>query len=480
MIYDFNVTTNIEKHYDICILGTGPAGITLARKLSLNGRSVALFEAGGLDYSEESQEFYDCESVGHDGWPKFTRLRYFGGTSNHWSGRCRPFESSDFSDRKINGLPGWPIRYGYIEPYLTEAMGILDLNIADGFQPINDDLLEASFHADAFSKSPPTRFKQKYLPEIEASENIDCFYNATAVDLILDQPHQTVTQVKVRNYKNHQTVVSATKFIICLGGIETPRFLLNCKNQIATGVGNSSDMVGRCFMEHLNVPMGAFLYRDHEMDDSLQFAADDELVTALGIGKSNIAMGIVKKIRSYGRTHAIKSFFKNLACELEIVEKVQFISDFKCPGMGSIGTLIEQAPNLDSRVSLAHDVDQFGLNKARFDWQISAFDKHTIRQTAVTMAKEFAKSRLGSIRLADFILDETMDIEFGNHSHHMGTTRMSDNPKYGVVDSDSKVHDLDNLYIAGSSIFSTGGACNPTMPIVQLTLRLADHLNGHS
>ena len=148
--------------------------------------------------------------------------------------------------------------------------------------------------------------------------------------------------------------------------------------------------------------------------------------------------------------------------------------------MGSIGTLIEQAPNLDSRVSLAHDVDQFGLNKARFDWQISAFDKHTIRQTAVTMAKEFAKSRLGSIRLADFILDETMDIEFGNHSHHMGTTRMSDNPKYGVVDSDSKVHDLDNLYIAGSSIFSTGGACNPTMPIVQLTLRLADHLNGHS
>ena len=123
MIYDFNVTTNIEKHYDICILGTGPAGITLARKLSLSGRSVVLFEAGGLEYSEESQEFYDCESVGHDGWPKFTRLRYFGGTSNHWSGRCRPFESSDFSDRKINGLPGWPIRYGLsYRPYKKETL----------------------------------------------------------------------------------------------------------------------------------------------------------------------------------------------------------------------------------------------------------------------------------------------------------------------------------------------------------------------
>ena len=142
MLYDFNLTTTIDKNYDVCIAGTGPAGITLARKLSQAGLQVILLEAGGLDYSEQSQEFYECESVGHDGWPKLTRLRYFGGTSNHWSGRCRPFEKSDFEDREINRLPGWPIRYSSIEPYLNEAMKIFDLDTESGFKPINDDLLQ--------------------------------------------------------------------------------------------------------------------------------------------------------------------------------------------------------------------------------------------------------------------------------------------------------------------------------------------------
>lgn len=163
---------------------------------------------------------------------------------------------------------------------------------------------------------------------------------------------------------------------------------------------------------------------------------------------------------------------------MEIEDKVQFISDFKCPGMGNIGTLIEQSPNLDSRITLSKETDDLGINKANFEWKISDFDRNTIRETGLAMAKEFANSGLGNIRLSDFILDDKLEIKFGHHAHHMGTTRMSENPKYGVVDKNSKVHDLDNLYIAGSSVFSTGGACNPTMPIIQLCLKLADHLNG--
>ncbi len=149
MLFDFNFQTDIDKHYDVCVVGTGPAGITLARKLSEAGQTVLLLEAGGLDYSEQSQDFYECEIAGHNAWPKFSRLRYFGGTSNHWSGRCRPFDSSDFKSREINGLPGWPIRYSEIEPYLGEAMEILDLDKEMGFQPMNDDLLQVHFSPDA-------------------------------------------------------------------------------------------------------------------------------------------------------------------------------------------------------------------------------------------------------------------------------------------------------------------------------------------
>ena len=478
MLFDFNVQTTIDKKYDVCIVGTGPAGITLARKLSTSGKKVVLLEAGGLDYSDNSQDFYECESIGHEAWPKFTRLRYFGGTSNHWSGRCRPFDSSDFDDREINGLPGWPIRYSSIKPYLDEAMGILDLNTERGFQPASDDLLEKYFSPDAFSKSPPTRFKGKYLSEIDNSQNIDCFYNATATDLKLDVSHSSVTNIQISNYKSYKANISANKFILCLGGIETPRFMLNCNNQLKSGIGNSNDMVGRCFMEHLNVHMGSFLYRDQENLTGMQFYSDDKFVEKDDIGKSNITLGIVKKVKSYGRTRAIKTFFKNLACQMEIEDKVQFISDFKCPGMGNIGTLIEQSPNLDSRVTLSDETDKLGLNKTKFEWKINNYDRKTIRATGLAMAKEFSNSGLGNIRLSGFMLDESLEIKFGHHAHHMGTTRMSKYPQDGVVDENSKVHDLDNLYIAGSSVFSTGGACNPTMPIIQLCLRLADHLNG--
>ena len=478
MLYDFNLLSNIVSKYDTCIVGSGPAGITLALKLAANGQKVLLLEAGELTYSEKSQEIYDCESIGHDAWPKYTRLRYFGGTSNHWSGRCRPFEKSDFQNRTINGLPGWPIRYNEIAPYLPEAMEILELDLQKGFKPINESTLENHFYADAFSQSPPTRFNSKYIDQITASKNIDCFLNATAVDLQLDKSHQTVTHIKVSNYNGESASARASRFILSLGGIETPRFMLNCNQQIKSGIGNGSDMVGRCFMEHLNVPMGSFLYREPKKFTKLQFFTDDNFCQSAMTGKSNITMSIVNSVKSYGRTKAIKTFFKNLACQMEIDKKVQFISDFKCPGMGTIGTLIEQAPSLDSRVSLGETSDTFGLRKAKLDWKIGAYDQNTIRQTALTMAKEFSSAGLGQIRLADFILNPEQEIKFGHHAHHMGTTRMSDDPQHGVVDRNAKVHGLDNLYIAGSSVFSTGGACNPTMPIIQLCLRLADHLRA--
>ena len=479
MLHDFNHLNNIVSKYDTCVVGSGPAGITLALKLAASGDKVLLLEAGELSYSEQSQELYDCESVGHDAWPKYTRLRYFGGTSNHWSGRCRPFETADFQKRTINGLPGWPIRYSELKPYLSEAMKILDLDPQEGFTPINKKpTLKDHFYPDAFAQSPPTRFNSKYIAQITASEKIDCFINATAVDLKLNSSHQTVSHIEVANYNGATVSVKAGRFILCLGGIETPRFMLNCNRQVKTGIGNGSDMIGRCFMEHLNVPIGSFLYREPENFSKLQFFTDDEFCQKSRIGRSNITMSIVSSVKSYGRTKAIKTFFKNLACQMKIEEKVQFISDFKCPGMGNISTLVEQAPNLDSRVRLGNGTDSLGLRKAQLDWQISSYDQNTIRQAAVTMAKQFSTAGLGQIKLADFILDPELAIKFGHHAHHMGTTRMSDDPHYGVVDQNSKVHGLDNLYIAGSSVFSTGGACNPTMPIIQLCLRLADHLTA--
>jgi choline dehydrogenase-like flavoprotein len=477
MIRPLNLSNNLLKNYDFCIVGTGPAGITLAVELSNKGYKIALLEAGGLEYSEYSQNFYECESLGHEGWHKLTRLRFFGGTSNHWSGRCRPFERADFDRETINGLPGWPINYSEIEPYLNPAMKIIDLDINRGFQPINKPWGLDNFKPDSSAHSTPTRFKEKYFEQLNSNKSIDCLYNATALDLTLDPAKQSVQTISVSNSTHGRSSISANNFILCMGGIENARFLLNCNQQISVGIGNINDMVGRCFMEHLNVSLGSFIYKNPDDFSAMQFYTSSNFSAKADIGSSNVTLGIIRKVKSYGRTKAIKDFFKSLACNMDVAEKVQFISDFKCPGMGNISTLMEQSPNLDSRIMLSKKRDNLGLPRAIFDWRINDYDLRTIQKVGTTFAKEFAKAGLGNVKLADFVLGQDLNaVKFSRHAHHMGTTRMSHKPEYGVVDENLKVHGIDNLYIAGSSIFSTGGACNPTMPIIQFCLRLADHL----
>lgn len=481
MISQFNHLIDPLARYDYCIVGTGPAGITLAIELSNKGYQILLLEAGGLEYSEYSQEFYECETLGHEGWPKLTRLRFFGGTSNHWSGRCRPFEHADFDRETINGLPGWPINYSEIAPYLNQAMEIIDLDITRGFEPINKDWSMRYFSPDSSAQSAPTRFKDKYIDQLDSSNTIDCLYDAAAVDLKLDEAHQSAQTIIVSNYANEKMSFAADKFILCMGGIENARFLLNCNQQIPAGIGNTNDMVGRCFMEHLNVSLGSFIYKNPDDFGAMQFYTDSNFSSEADIGSSNVTLGIIRRVRSYGRTKAIKDFFKSLACNMEIAEKVQFISDFKCPGMGNISTLMEQSPNLDSRIMLSENLDRLGLPKAIFDWRINNYDLRTIRKVGSTFAKEFTKAGLGNVKLEDFVLGQDLKaVKFSRHAHHMGTTRMSHKPEFGVVDENLKVHGIDNLYIAGSSIFSTGGACNPTMPIIQFCLRLSDHLTSES
>lgn len=480
MISEFDPTASYESLYDICVVGTGPAGLTLALELADRGFNILLLEGGGLDYSDRSQDFYGCESVGHEGWPKFSRLRYFGGTSNHWSGRCRPFEPSDFERKSMNGLPGWPISYSSLEKYLSASMKIIDLDETLGFRPINADLLTDHFYPDSSMQSPPTRFSEKYLDTIRNHEKIQCLYNATAVNLSLNDSHSSTDSILVSDYNGRRSEFKAGKFILCLGGIETPRFLLNCNKQLEKGIGNKHDMVGRCFMEHLNVPPGTFIYNNPDDFLRMEFYTDTNFSNGLDIGNSNISLGIVQKVKSWGRTKAIKTFFKNISCKLDISEKVRFISDFKCPGMGKITTLMEQSPNLNSRIMLSKETDNMGLRRVKFDWQINDYDRRTIEAVAFEFSKQFSKSQLGKVKLNDAIIagSEPMKIDFGRHSHHMGTTRMSKSAYYGVVDENCKVHDLDNLYIAGSSVFPTGGACNPTMPIIQISLRLVEHISA--
>ena len=117
------------------------------------------------------------------------------------------------------------------------------------------------------------------------------------------------------------------------------------------------------------------------------------------------------------------------------------------------------------------------MRRVKLDWQASASDYKTIRALGLEVAKEMARNGSARVQLAEFIFDESKGIrEFGYHSHHMGTTRMSEDPKLGVVNKDLKIHGYNNIYVAGSSVFSTGGGTNPTLTVVMLSERLGHHL----
>lgn len=118
------------------------------------------------------------------------------------------------------------------------------------------------------------------------------------------------------------------------------------------------------------------------------------------------------------------------------------------------------------------------MRKINVNWALSAEDRHTIKCIGSELAKQFAEMGLGFVKLHDFVYDTALPLRLQPHAHHMGTTRMAATPEFGVVDRDCKVFGTENLYVAGSSIFATSGASNPTMPLLQFALRLADHLDA--
>lgn len=477
MIKDYQQQKTLRDSYDFCIIGAGPAGITLGLRLAAAGWHVLLAEGGGREYSPHSQELYKCDSTGLELYAEETRLRYLGGTSNHWAGRCRPFTPSDFAVAPPGDLPGWPIPYSEIEGYLAAAMDIVDLPPGSEFHAMNTGLGGDDFEPDRFLLSPPTRFAQKYAAALNETNGLDVFINCNCVDLEFDKASGHVVAAVVSDYDRHRQRVVARNFILATGAIENARQLLNSETLLAAGVINKEGLTGCCFMEHLNIDMGTFILKSDQDTQMRQYYTTDAFVAEYQAGKGNITAALLSDVQTYGRTAEVKHFLENLACDMGVASKIEFFAKFSCPGDGVIGTMIEQFPNRQSRISLLDEKDQLGVAKVNVHWALNESDRHTIKCIGTELAKQFANMDLGFVKLNDFVYDTSVPLKMAPHAHHMGTTRMATSAEFGVVDANCKVFGTQNLYVAGSSIFAKGGASNPTMPLLQFAVRLADHLN---
>jgi choline dehydrogenase-like flavoprotein len=489
MLFDLQIGLSAlaRGNYDVCVCGSGPAGITVARELAAGGKRVALLEAGGLEFTEQSQSHYAGTESGistFDIAVKHGRLRYFGGTSNHWSGMCGIFSESDFWSRRYHELPGWPIARSEVLAHLPAACEILDLGTTDfSSKPLGAPGRDAFAHV-GIALSPPTRFGTKYRKEIVESSGIDLFINANLVDLHLDRSpgvRQRIDHVLVSNYRGETAKLVARQYVLALGSIENARMLLSANKQLPVGIGNHSDFVGRCYMEHLNVGIGRFVTRAGQtmINDGTNLTAREPTLLRLNVGAGILSLGTNAKPRESGRLGPVRGVLRKAACDVETVRDfARRFKDFTCAGDGVISSLIEQAPDRNNRVTLRDEVDDFGLRRAHVHWVLSDADRRTVRALGLELAKELVALDAARVQLSAFITDTSKDIPVLSHAHQMGTTRMAADPRLGVVDANCQVHGVGNLYMAGSSVFPTGGGINPTLTIVMLSLRLAKHLRA--
>ncbi len=486
MLIDLNTVNNSipNKNYDFCICGAGPAGITLARKLANLGKSVVLLEGGALEYTEESQGIYRGQSLGLNNWEAITncRLRYFGGTSNHWGGRCSFFDKIDFEQREIfDGMSGWPAgSHEKMFRYLEDACEIVDVP-RDSFKELPKSHWQGNlFRLSERAFSPPTRFRTKFIDELKRSDKVDVYINANLSDIRLHDGLSAVSHFEIKNYHGQMQKLTAKHYIMATGASEVVKLLLNFNKQLPKGIGNQHDMVGRCFMEHFNVNYGSFVVEDKVLfeDPDLQFNPTDAFMRKFNIGNAVIDFDSNIQARDFGRLKELKRTAREFVCESDTMTNVaRKFAEFDCEGDGVITSLIEQVPNMNSRITLNDEKDHFGLRRVTLNWQASPIDDVTIRHLGREIAKELARTKVARVKLKDFILDDNIPIrDYGHHCHQMGTTRMSVDPKNGVVDANQKVHGIDNLYIAGASVYPTGGGCNPTLTLLMMTLGLADHL----
>jgi choline dehydrogenase-like flavoprotein len=211
-----------------------------------------------------------------------------------------------------------------------------------------------------------------------------------------------------------------------------------------------------------------------------QISPKERLLRKYDVGNGVVSFEPNANPQNAGRLHLLRRFLRETGCSTpKVTEIARKIVEFSCPGDGLINSLIEQAPNPDSRIDLVDETDSLGLRRVRINWQLLDRDHKTIRTLAVESAKEMARLDRARVKLAQFILDENQEIEVIAHCHHMGTTRMSKYPRHGVVDENCKVHGIGNLFLAGSSVFPTGGGTNPTPTIVMLALRLAEFVGKY-
>ncbi|RDJ98641.1 FAD-dependent oxidoreductase [Paraburkholderia lacunae] len=524
-----NVEQNTVIEAAVCIVGGGVAGITLALEMARAGVDTCMLESGGFGPDDETRDLYRGENAGLPySFADGSRSRYFGGSSNCWGGWCRPLDPWDFEKRDWIPHSGWPFGLDELAPYYARTHELLKLG-PQNFDPAYWEreigrhdvrripLATGDMRDTVAQFSPPVRFGKLYRDELSRSSRVRVFLYANVLNIDADAQASSISRVQVATLGGRRMSVVSKIFVLATGGIENARLLLASNNVQAAGLGNGNDLVGRFFMDHPRMMSGTVRFRPglarnklydikyhyqnaavsaHGTKISSQFAPKQELMEREKLLNSRVWL----YSRFYGE--GSKGSEALIRCKEALLSKDQPGRSLKADlitmashpldtvGYGltrlyqwpalitgvTLQAIVEAEPNRDSRVTLCNQRDQLGMPRVKVEWRLGAQVQRTFDRTFALLAQELQMAGIADVELDAPLEGRPWPAKLEGTWHHMGTTRMHDSPREGVVDRDCKVHGIGNLYVAGSSVFPTVGANFPTITIAALSLRLAGHL----
>jgi choline dehydrogenase-like flavoprotein len=518
---------------DICIVGSGPAGLTIARELAGLAVQVVILESGGLVRESDTDALNEVESVGtervREQW--LVRNRILGGSSHTWKGRCAPFDEIDFERREWVPYSGWPITSRDLRPFLARTNSHLGLSSGTGFtgrelwtiigrpgsqQVLDQELLQPFFWQFSKDTRDPRdfmRFGPRAIMELNAP-NLRAIAHATVTHINTNPDGTAVESLEVASLCGGRWTVRAGTVVLCAGGIENARLLLTSNRKIPSGVGNRYDVVGRFLMDHPRSTLATFDPKA-AMDVRNRFG-HYWLKTASGVqrvmhgltlspaiqkkeGLLNCAVWLNEVTTADNPWCALRRLRRREGNVVRDVGALASHMGLLAAGVGrrmrertfvarrgllhkldrlELYSFVEQQPDPDSRITLGDRLDRLGMRVARADWRIGDQERRTMRRIAQLVDQEFRRVGMTPPTLEDCMTEGRTPITMCDSAHPTGTTRMSQDPRLGVVDADCQVHGVSGLFVSGSSVFPTSGHANPTHMIVAMAIRLADTLKS--
>jgi choline dehydrogenase-like flavoprotein len=468
------------------------------------------------------------------------RRRGLGGSTSVWGGRCAPFDPQDFEPRPWLAAPsGWPIDYAALVPYWRRAHGVCELGtydyaagsaIAGGMRPMFPGFVDGAVSTACIERfSRPTDFARAYGPALARSPRVRVLLGALCVNIILHSDLRTVRHMEAAGRGGGKFRVRARIFVLAAGGLEVPRLLLASRRQVPCGIGNGAGLVGRHYMCHLAGTTGHFVPApgrapwhgyDRTADGvycrrriTISAAAQREhgignviarlhhprpgdashktgALSAVHLGRRMLpfeyavrlgdgdAAGLRPHLRTIAGDPIGTASFAWHMLRHRVFSARKFPSLIVAPRVGRyrIDVHAEQLPSPASRVTLARDSDAFGVPLLRIDWRYLEQDIRAVRVSLQLMAEALSAGGHGCLTFDPALVEADLLRDGAYGGHHLGTARMAATAAAGVVDADCRVYGTSNLYVASGAVFPTSGQANPTLTIVALALRLADHL----